>query len=367
MILINILYKGVFMIILLHGTGDDSSKAEHWIPYVADIMKSYGESVLVVAGCGTGVMDENAHDEGQSKIAPEALAFIASLKESGCSNTNKSLGVNANNFRCQGLIDALNAAGGDQFPLTAMVHVGQEEILIERLKKEKKADGPKVGTGIKYRAAIASICAIAYKRRIKDLRPIRIIGHSRGGSTAVAIHNILTYHGYICSTLTLDPCHGKAKFFEKDYYKKIWAGELVNLPCNKNVAQDWFPDFLMCRPPITLGSDFNAGAVIRQYIRLMHIKHGHMGKLKDFKKDKEGKGSKIKFKEEIDVWIDNKLKEEKGKSKSAQKFLIDFFRKFIGERQSPIGKDKSIIAYYVIELLTGTIPPENLTEPDTII
>ncbi len=349
-------YKEVFMIILLHGTGDDSSKVENWIRYVAEIMTKHGESVLVVAGCGSDAMDENEVDQGQSSIAPQALAFIETLgvaKDDKLSKADKILGMNSaqrNCFDYPKLLDALNDAGGHQFPRAARVPAGHEEDLIRQLQEEKKADGPVVGTGIKYRAAVASICAIAYQRRFDNPRPIRIIGHSRGGSNAVAIHNILTYHGLYCSTLTLDPCHGKAKIIEKEYYKKIWAGKLVNMPNNKNVGWDHLPDFVMCRPAITVGE--GGSADITSYERLMNIKHGHMGKLRGFSSEEKTDGTKVIFGREIERW----LASPEAQIEDPQYHLLSFFKKFIDSPTSPVGEDKRAIATQVIELLTGPIP-----------
>lgn len=346
------------MIILLHGTGDDSSKEENWIRWVEVIMKTHGETVLTVAGVGSkspDVSDDSVEDVGQNSIGPQALAFIEALGESvpkKVPKVDRILGMSSsqrNRYDYPKLLKALNEAGGKQFPKAAKVSAGQEEELIRELLAKKKKDGPAIGTGIKYRAAVASICAIAYSRRVRNPKPIRILGHSRGGSTAVAVHNILTYHGLDCDTLTLDPCHGKAKIFgNKDYYRKIWAGKLTNLPNKKNVKFDHMPDIFMCRPAITKGKGGCAEPI--NLPKLPKIKHGHMGKLRGFKEAEKESGRK-ELGRQIELWLAT------NNYNNPQTHLLKFFSTFITDKKSPVGKDRLTIAYYVVTLLTGAIPP----------
>ena len=344
------------MIILLHGSGDDSSKFENWIRWVDFIMTSHGETVLTVGGVGSKGTDEDEEDQGQNSIAPQALDFLEALGgvfavPRNVPKIDRLLGMNSaqrNRYAYPKLLAALNDAGGKQFPKAARVPVGGEEDLICELLEEKKKDGKLAGTGIKYRAAVASICAVAYQRRTANPRPIRIIGHSRGGSTAVAIHNILTYHGLDCNTLTLDPCHGKAKMFEKDYYRRIWAGKLRNQPNNKNVGKDWLPDSFMCRPEIKVGE--GGSADLFNYARTMNIKHGHMGKLRGFRDEEKEDGSQAHFGMQIQSWLDA------SNFADPQANLRSFFQEFITDRNTPVGRDRLIIARHVIEVLTGPMP-----------
>ena len=204
---------------------------------------------------------------------------------------------------------AVLAAGGE---MSAAIKVspGQEKETIERLIANQKGEASRSAHGIKFRAAIAACCALYYYRRIStpQLRPIRIIGHSRGGATAIALHNLLTSYGIPCNhTLTLDPCHGASAAMErgaaigtivpivgnivgaliggaigaesgyKDYYHKVWTGTVHNIPCYKEVG-DMAVSYTG-RPPITVGTDGNA-AVTNHAPKLPNIKHGHMGKLR---------------------------------------------------------------------------------------
>jgi hypothetical protein len=358
------------MIILLHGTGDDSSKFENWMRWVDAIMRKHGETVLTVPGVGSKgkvvlsgggegseFPDDDEIDVGQGSIGPGALEFLSSLGDSAAAPPRpkskvdqltgySSAGRNRRDY--PKLLDALNGAGGDEFPRAARVAAGQEEDLIRQLAENKRKDGPAVGTGIKYRAAITSICAIAYDRRARGRNPIRMIGHSRGGSTAVAVHNILTYYGLDCSTLTLDPCHGKAKLVEKDYYRKIWGGKLVNLPNEKNVKFDHLPDVFMCRPAIGVGKGGRAEIVALP--RTKHIKHGHMGKIRGFSEADKSNGSQAHLGMQIQSWLD----EQTGTNPQAT--LMQFFQRFVVEPNSPLGMDRRIIAKQVVEVLTGPLP-----------
>lgn len=358
------------MIILLHGTGDDSSKFENWMRWVDAIMRRHGETVLTVPGVGSKgkvvlagggegseFPDDDEIDVGQRSIAAGALEFLSSLGAAEAapprapSKADRLLGhspASRNRIDYPKLLEALNAAGGDEFPKAARVAAGSEESLITALGANKKTDGAKVGTGIKYRAAVASICAVAYHRRKRGRRPVRIIGHSRGGSTAVAVHNILTYHGIECSTLTLDPCHGKAKLFEKDYYRKVWGGTLVNLPNDKNVGVDRLPDAFMCRPAITLGK--GGQAQITALPRTKHIKHGHMGKIRGFKEADKLNGSQAHLGMQIQSWLDEQA------NGNAQAVLMRFFERFVVEPNSALGMDRRIIAKQVVQVLTGPLP-----------
>lgn len=357
------------MILLFHGTGDDSSKFENWIRWVDAMMRKHGETVLTVPGVGSKgkvvlagggddseFPDDDEIDVGQNSIGPGALEFLSSMGAAAAapppvqSKVDKLTGhspASRNRLSFPKLLAALNDAGGDQFPKAARVPPGSEEALIRELAANKQKDGPKVGTGIKYRAAIASICAVAYHRRSRARRPIRIIGHSRGGSTAVAVHNILTYHGIECSTLTLDPCHGKAKMFEKDYYRKVWAGQLVNIPNKKNVGVDSLPDMFMCRPPITQGQ--GGQATITALPRTVNIKHGHMGKIRGFSEAEKSNGSQAHLGMQIQSWLDQQ------NGSNPQQLLMNFFERFIVEPHSPLGMDRRIIARQVVQVLTGPL------------
>lgn len=356
------------MIILLHGTGDDSSKWENWIRWVEKLMSARGEDVLTVAGVGSkgktvvvgeeeDVDDDEIVDHGQDSIGNTALEFIERISggpRPTPSTLDRLTGYSGNERTAldtrralPALLAALNDAGGDQFPRAAKVPKGGEEGLIRDLVANKKKDGPALGTGIKYRAAVASVCAVAYVRRSNQL-PVRIIGHSRGGSTAVAIHNILTYHGVYCTTLTLDPCHGKKKFFPKEYYRKIWSGQLINQPNKKNVGKDWLPDILMERPLIELGKGGDATVV--NLPRTTHIKHGHMGKLRGFSDAEKSSGLPASLGMRIDSWC-----ADSARIPGKQQVLLDFFKTFMLGPDPGVLADRKTIGRLVVEVLTGGI------------
>ncbi|MFO0579257.1 MAG: hypothetical protein U1A78_35090 [Polyangia bacterium] len=285
------------MIILLHGTGDDDSKAENWMPWVAKIMERYGEKVLTIPGVAS---------EQKGLVGRNALEFLQKL-----GNANQGRRVNRAEAigHFPDLGKALLAAGGEL--LAALkVSPGKEKETIEQLVANQKGEASRSAHGIKFRAAIACCCALYYYRRmpVAQLRPVRIIGHSRGGATAIALHNLLTSYGIPCHhTLTLDPCHGASAAMErgaaigsivpivgtlagaliggaigaesgyKDYYHRVWTGTVHNIPCYKEVG-DMAVSYTG-RPPITVGTGGNA-AVTNHAPKLPHIKHGHMGKIR---------------------------------------------------------------------------------------
>jgi hypothetical protein len=346
------------MIILFHGTGDDDSKSENWIPWVAKIMEQYGEKVLTVAGVESGQ---------QGRVATNALDFLKRLG-------NKAQIREVTGTQLQGLCNALNKAGGDEMHWAAKVSHGHEENVIKALGKfhiERGVEDGAFAYGIKYRTAIAAICALAYYRRVPaaHLKPFRIIGHSRGGSTAVAVHNVLTYYGISCDhTLTLDPCHGvkkalvagfaigtvvpivgnvigykigKALGSQKDYYHKIWAGQLYNIPCVKTVGDSVFD--ITYRPPIEQGTGGNA--TITNHAILKKIKHGHMGKLTSLAGNETAKTrERIAKAIEIQAFVARHYTD-------ANSHLIRFFAKY-NNTSGADGQDRLLITNKVIETLT---------------
>jgi hypothetical protein len=269
------------MIILIHGTGDDNSKDENWIKWVAKIAARHGNKVLEIPGVASGEQD---------LIGTYVSQFMMKLPPAG--TTIRQTPVNPGAATAE-LHTALRAADG-QLVRALGVASGNEERALEELLSYKLLT-PEAGmgtTGIKIRVAVVALCALAYYRRCRpaDLREIRIIGHSRGGCVAVGVHNLLTYYSVPCEhTLTLDPCHGVNKpRRQKEYFHKIWYGSLTNIPCHKGVGAD-FATWATFRPPITVGDTGVAnvshplgiqnqrGTVVANKLR--EIKHGHMGKL----------------------------------------------------------------------------------------
>jgi hypothetical protein len=275
------------MILLIHGTGDDDEKAENWIPWVAKLMERYGELCLAIPGVASSEQDT---------LSVHAQGFLAKLVGPKAGHAT----VQSNNA---GLMTALNR-GGDELKMALNVMNGSEEDFILALVQGKRKEKGWKTSGIKIRVAVASLCAVAYYRRrpVAQQRPIRIIGHSRGGCVAVGVHNVLTSYGIPCDrTLTLDPCHGVDKRVIggavgtlvpvlgnlvgagigaaniEDYYHKIWGGSLINIPCDKGVGSDW-AGFAVYRPLIEAAAGGNAH--VTNLPKLMDIKHGHMGKIR---------------------------------------------------------------------------------------
>jgi hypothetical protein len=161
------------------------------------------------------------------------------------------------------------------------------EVVMQATKAAQRHEGGTDAIGIKTRAAFAALCGRAYWQTCAPdlLRPIRIIGHSRGGSAAIATHNVLRHFGitYV-RTLTLDPCHGVKKIGAKDYTHTVWSGVVHNIPVVKEVGigTTWFEYTL--RPPISQGEGADVDTTVINHGHLATIEHGHMGKLTTFKK-----------------------------------------------------------------------------------
>lgn len=271
------------MIILIHGTGDDDTKDENWMKWVGALMRSKGEQVLVLPGVGSGQQGE-LHDR--------ALGFLQGLVDGGELPYLRHPEVDT---VPEGLRASLAAAGASEANelrplLTASKNVRTQrhfQILMSLVAEAQRAEDGLNAVGIKTRAAFAALCAKAYYQSCPPdlLQPIRIIGHSRGGSAAIATHNVLRWYGIrSVETLTLDPCHGVKKIGAKDYTHTVWSGSVVNMPVVKEVGtgSTWLHYTL--RPDISAGEGSDEGTRVDNRARLTTIEHGHMGKLKNFKK-----------------------------------------------------------------------------------
>lgn len=341
------------MIILLHGTGDDDSKAENWMPWVAKIMEKHGEKALTIPGVAS---------EQYRQVGANALAFLTKV-----GNANQGRAAN-HGHGVAAHIAALNDAGDGEYRTVSRVAPGQERTVLDGLIRNQQGEVERSAHGIKFRAAVAALCALYYYRRTPNnqLRPIRIIGHSRGGATAVALHNILTYYGIPCThTLTLDPCHGLGKVNkgamigsivplvgtaigaligaavgEKDYYSQIWEGQIHNIPCKKEVGN--LKVTYTYRPPITVGAGGHA-VVANHDPKLPHIKHGHMGKLVGLAEDeKAAKRRSMTVNQQI--LVDRAFP-------TTFAHLTDFFRRFVP--QDADYADRTVITNAVVMVLTN--------------
>ncbi len=305
------------MIILFHGTGDDDSKADNWMRWVADIMRPE-TPVLTVNGVDSklgGAKDAGFMSRFRSGTPPLSAghqnhmaaveAFFESMEDHRKKGTGGFGAARANpaptataRTDLRGLTAALAACGTKDF--TSVIPAGQEKrVALETIKKMRGEDYM-AAIGIKPRMTYAAACALAYYRA-GGSQPIRIIGHSRGGSTAIGTHNVLTYYGVPCDhTLSLDPCHGMnaeilhlwLSHHEKEYYTKIFGGTVTNIAATKGVGADWagrnylgseskrsFALDGTRRPDITLGEGCLSSATVYNVDkRLKDVKHGHMGK-----------------------------------------------------------------------------------------
>jgi hypothetical protein len=305
------------MIILFHGTGDDDSKVDNWMRWVADIMRPE-TPVLTVNGVASklgGVEGPSFMSRFQS--GPAALSVQARNHQEAVNSFFGSMhlhrakgtgGLGATRIMppptatpradLAGLTAALAACGTKDF--TSTIPSGQEQQVALDTIKKMRGETFASAIGIKPRMTYAAACALAYYRA-GGSHPIRIIGHSRGGSTAIGTHNLLTYYGVPCEyTLSLDPCHGMnaevlhlwLSHNQKEYYTKIWGGTVTNIGATKGVGADWAgrnylgsePNRAFAldgtrRPDITLGAGcLDSARVYNLDKRLKEVKHGHMGK-----------------------------------------------------------------------------------------
>jgi hypothetical protein len=266
------------MIILFHGTGDDDTKDEHWMFWVAAVCRLHGEQVLVIPGVASKQIGE---------IEARCLEFLARLPRVARRNVTKTL----TNLR---VTAAISAAGEELEAATRVQHLGEEDTIRAMCSKKGRL-GSNVASsqGIKLRAAVAGLCAIAYTRRMANPQPIRIIGHSRGGSAALASHNLLCAMDITCNhTLLLDPVHGRKKLFgmHKDYYHIVYAGCVTNLPTrNRNST---FADV-----PVTAAIGLDPAPYVRSLTAFTEMKHGHMGKFRAFEDKKAQAAQRLQIRE----------------------------------------------------------------------
>ena len=259
------------MIVLLHGTGDDNTKPEQWMQWAQKVLEFHGEKVLNLPGIGSPQYDT---------IGEISRTFIAAL------GTRRNPGFSLSGFQAADpkLKAAISGAGREILEVARLTPF-QEEAAVERMASDDKkrrmgADG-KLAEGIKLRAALGALCSMAYYHRTPDARPLRVIGHSRGASAAMALHNLLCVMGFrVEKTLLLDPVHGIRKPVHKDYYKTVFQGTVTNLPAKIKSAT--FAD-----QPITSGGP---AANLTVYPKLQKLKHGHMGKFLAFKEENKKTG-----------------------------------------------------------------------------
>jgi hypothetical protein len=266
------------MLILLHGSGDDDTKPENWMPTVAALMDFHGDLALTLPGVGSG---------DRSNLKRYAKTFIRRVKSKW-----ERLGSPAAGRFTADPADSLTSALSAGDNLTTLrdfrgkLNFSQAEDFVDSLAQKDETGllgmDQLGGNGIKLRAGVAAFCAIIYHGYIPEehATPLRIVGHSRGGSAAISTHNLLSYWGMTPTTLTLDPCHGaKSARANKLHWHTVWTGTVYNIPVVKEVAD--MPKGSTKRPPITAHTDGDA-TVTNHSPKLPTIKHGHMGKLRSF-------------------------------------------------------------------------------------
>mgnify|MGYP006270737343 CR=1 FL=1 len=268
------------MLILFHGSGDDDLKVENFMPALARLLRErYNEVVLVLPGVGS---------KQRGQVGDRAKACYRFIKQKAMTDHWPEIHETARPKIPSALSAAIQAAmprfsaTAYEIPSTYMAW-GTEGMEIEKICKAPRSEAYKTSrkaVGVKSRMSLAACCAIAYKR-LGGPDPIRIVGHSRGGSSAVGAHNLIAFHGFKSYTLTLDPCHGvnKTAVFgrTKDYYSKVWSGTLINLPVKKGIKVDTL-DWIFERPTISMGTGANPETSVTNYPRLNNMRHGNMGK-----------------------------------------------------------------------------------------
>ena len=289
------------MIVLLHGTGDDNTKPEQWMQWAQKVLEFHGEKVLNLPGIGSPQYDT---------IGEISKEFIAGL------GTRRNPGFSLPGFQAADpkLKAAISGAGKEMLEVTR-VNPFQEEAAVAHMasmdKKRRMGPDGKLAEGIKLRAALGALCSMAYYYRTPTPRPLRVIGHSRGASAAMALHNLLCAMGFsVEKTLLLDPVHGIRKPVHKDYYKTVFQGTVTNLPAKiKSVT---FAD-----QPIVAGGP---GANLTIHPKLQKLKHGHMGKFLAYKEENK-KSGRAELKKRLEGYTQRLSRNE-----TAHKSLHGLFR-----------------------------------------
>ena len=327
------------MLIFLHGTGDDCSKPDNWMAAVARIMREkFGEIVLVLPGVNSG---QNGLIGTRTQECLDAIdaAKVAWTRRPATPKPDVA-GLTAALAGGRRASSMLRWTASNEVPDD--IPAGQERAVAQRIAANLRSESGLSAIGVKPRMSFAACCALAYYRA-GGPNPIRIIGHSRGGASAVGAHNLISSFGVPCDhTLTLDPCHGLHNGL-KDYYTKIWLGHLENMPCKKGVAFDWIESATE-RPPITQ----MPGASVTQHTvdELAKIKHGHMGKLKSMPGGADKESARTRLRGEIDIYISGLF------TGTAVSVLEQFFAKF-ADTDGEVGADRAKILERVVHFMTA--------------
>ena len=310
------------MIILIHGTEDDDTKSELWMQWVARILEIHGENVLVLPGIASPTYD---------RIGDRARAFLGEMRSEETANRPVLPSTPVD----RELLKAIREGGKELHDAMKVAPFKEEETIMEMCSKTSRM-GARFGSaqGIKLRAGVAAVCVLAYQRRSPEPTPIRIIGHSRGGSAAVALHNLVSAMGIDCNhTLVLDPVHGKRKLSHKAYYRVVYAGRVTCIPARKKSPT--FADV-----EITSA----AGGAVSNHPKLLKVEHGKMGKLTVFYGPESGK---VKLRSDFQEKVENFIATVKP-GKGLRKNLETLFARFL---HNPY-PDLEVIRDNVIRTLT---------------
>lgn len=330
------------MLIFLHGSGDDDLKPENWMPLVASIMEFHGDLAVVLPGVGS---------EDRNNVKAKAVEFIHRLKQRWIRLGSPAPGK-LTCLASGSLHNALNS-GSNQAILRnfrGSLNFEKGEKLINGLEQESEklffGKGESLsGNGIKLRATAAAFCAVLYEGYIpaQHRTPLRIIGHSRGGSAAISTHNLCNYWGIVPKTLSLDPCHGVVSLrSNKLHWHTVWGGTVYNIPVVKQVAG--MPAGTTKRPPITAHADGNAQ--VTNHALLPDIKHGHMGKFRSFEENEKNAG-RATMKSQMQLFQMRVASEALARTKTAAQHLQEAYDAY-GQKTN----DRDIIWQHVISTLT---------------
>ena len=287
------------MLIMIHGTGDDSTKTENWMRWVAELEMSDEKHVLVLPGVGSS-MREQLIEIGNDFLT----SFLTRYP-----NKRRELPNLASIPALQAALTEAASDASELGPLLSLNRNSDLQAVLTQIKEKfiaRGEEGQTTAVGIKSRAAVAALCAIAYYTHLdEEPETIRLIGHSRGGSAVIAAHNLLRHNGIASvKTLALDPCHGIKKIGAKQYTHVVYSGTVTSIPVIKEVGTGSTWAFYTLRQPITLGVGADPNALCYNTPKLKQIEHGHMGKLVRY--PKPGR---------IESWF----KLQSGKDKLAQK------------------------------------------------
>ena len=266
-------------------------KFDNWMRPLADALHFKGMPTLVIPGVANGQQAYqpvcNAFITSQTGTGTPPAGCDAAIKRSlraSLLEAGKEIKHVVEHFDSSKPV----AEGGNiQIDDDAQIALPSDDEQAEsRAIMDSFSDGPEDGKkayGIKGRAAMGALAGLAYWRHTPPASRqacIKIIGHSRGGCSAIGAHNLISYFGIPVKTITLDPCHGANRSYwfvsgggaGRNYWYTVHAGKVVNMPAVRGVA-DMAPKYFE-RPEITQAG---TSTVINQQ-PFTATAHGHLDK-----------------------------------------------------------------------------------------